>query len=74
MRKGPWKYQRAMLKAIRGAAGDSSMTDGLRVINRFERVNRVSFNPFDRLHCDLVYNCGGYESFFRQAKKVLEVE
>ena len=62
------KYVRAMLKAIRAARknywmgnDDASMTDGLRVIRRFEKVNGFAFDPFNKGHVDTVRGWGWNE-------------
>lgn len=66
--------RRLYLKAIRLAAGRESMTDGLRVIKRFERVNNVEFNPRNRQHLDTVKNNGQHENFFRRARKAFKAK
>lgn len=63
------KYRREMLRAIREAAGDSTMTNGLRVIRRFEEINNVQFDPFNRQHRSIIVNCGVHEEFFRAIRK-----
>lgn len=67
------RYVRAMLKAIDIARepvfiGETrqSKTNGLRVIRRFERVNKTTFNPFDKRHLELIHGCASHESFFRK--------
>jgi len=70
------KYVRAMLKAINKARqnhfeGESaSKTDGLRVIRRFEKVNKIKFDPFNSLHIDAISGWGKYEGFFRAIKNL----
>lgn len=67
-------YVRAMFKSIECArdkkmhANRMSKTDGLRVIKRFERVNRIAFDPFNATHNDTIYGCANDESFFRAIK------
>lgn len=69
-----WLYVRAMMKAIRGACNKTMhknqmpLTYGLRVIKRFERINKVKFDPFDSAHCDIIYGCANDEAFFRMNK------
>jgi len=65
-------YRYKMLKAIdlaRQPIWDfnklESKTNGLRVIKRFERVNKVKFDPFNNDHLDLIYGNASNESFFR---------
>lgn len=60
-----------MLRAIRDAAGDSTMTNGLRVIRRFEQLNNVEFDPFNRQHRIIIFNCGVHEEFFRAIRKAI---
>ena len=67
------RYTYAMLKAIDKARSPvwigekyESMTYGLRVIKRFEDVNKCKFNPLDDLHVELVTGNAGHESFLRR--------
>lgn len=48
-----------------------SITDGLRVIKRFEIVNNTSFDPFNSEHVYVVAGCASHESFFRKIRKEL---
>ncbi len=65
------RQRHAMLKAIKIAAGGASITDGLRVIRRFERVNNIKFNPFSVFHINMVRGHGDDEQFFRRVNKIL---
>jgi hypothetical protein len=64
-----------MLEAIHeaaaplGAFAGSSLTDGLRVIRTFERVNRRPFNPLDDYHRSLIAGMGAVEAMFRKFGK-----
>lgn len=68
-----WRFKRAMLRAIRKArtdiwvGPDESMTCGLRVIKRFERVNRRRFDPFNKDHVFLISGNGSFEAHFRES-------
>ena len=69
------KYVKAMLKAINKAREPVwnfdkpvSKTYGLRVIRRFEKVNRTRFDPFDSLHVEMCTGHGNHEQFFRRIK------
>ena len=68
------RYIRAMLRAINKArvsvwdGKKTSKTNGLRVIRRFEKVNKCDFNPFDKYHVELIVGHGDDEEFFRSAK------
>lgn len=70
-------FVRYMIKAIDVARSESfaspksTMTNGLRVIRRFEKVNGIEFNPRDSLHISFVRRMGCHEDFFRTAKRVL---
>lgn len=56
------RYRKALWAAIQDACGNSSgmyandihPVNGLRVIRIFEEVNKVKFDPFNRLHRHLV--------------------
>lgn len=67
-------YIKAMLKAINLARSESSlnpkssMTDGLRVIRRFEKINNIKFDPFNKTHLNKIAYNGSHESFFRSMK------
>jgi hypothetical protein len=68
-----WLYKRAMLNAIRKAAGKGcSMTAGLRVIKTFESVNNLRFSSFDSVHLLYVQNMGSHERFFIRSRKLLD--
>ncbi len=68
------RYSRAMISAIKKArynfwADDGkgvSMTGGLRVIRRFERVNKTAFNPWNDTHLDTVSGWGWAEGLHRK--------
>lgn len=68
------KYVKAMMFAIKRAQTNvfdkepSSKTDALRAIRRFERVNNIQFNPFNKAHLNTVAGCGTHENFFRKIK------
>ena len=47
-----------------------SMTNGLRVIRRFEIVNNIDFDPFDKTHLSMIYGNAVHESFFRSLNKI----
>lgn len=56
-----WLYVRAMMKAIDAARSSvwidgtvESKAYGLRVIRRFESVNNIAFDPFNREHVEMV--------------------
>lgn len=72
-------YTYAMMKAINKARepvwiGEKwqSKTDGLRVIRRFERVNKTAFNPFREEHLELISGNASHEAFFRKAGYVFD--
>jgi hypothetical protein len=67
------RYVSAMMKAIKSAVGHSfaTRTDGLRTIRRFEVINNVSFDPFNRLHLLYIGGMACHEGFFRAAKRIL---
>lgn len=71
-----YSHLKAMMKAIDKArdCGDCkySKTDGLRAIKRFERVNGISFNPFNKYHIEAISGSAGDERFFRIAGYVLK--
>ena len=73
------KYKRlkAMMHAIELAQTSvydfdkkSSKADGLRVIRRFERLNNITFGPFNNDHLELINGGGIHEEFFRNVKRV----
>lgn len=71
------KYVRAMLKAIDKARFvywqgkvKYSKTMGLRVIKRFERVNKTKFDPFNDLHVEYVTGHGDNEHLFYKLKRL----
>ena len=70
------RYVKAMLKAIKKARHNcwdednpAPMTDGLRVIRTFERVNGIKFDPFDEQHVYMVSSWGWAERSFRSLKR-----
>ncbi len=72
------KYVYAMLRAIDKARSpvwvfeqQESKTNGLRVIRRFERVNKTTFNPFDKSHVDYIHGHGNNESLSRSLRLVI---
>ena len=74
-----WRYVRAMMKAIDKARTpvficekQESKTNGLRVIKRFERINGLKFDPFNKDHVGAVYGNASHESFFRKAGFILK--
>jgi len=73
------RYTYAMIKAIDKARNSvfigeqrQSKTDGLRVIRRFERVNKTAFNPFNKEHLKLIAGNASNEAFFRKARYLLK--
>ena len=73
------RYIYAMLRAVDKARepfwiGEQwqSKTDGLRVIRRFERVNKTSFDPFNEEHLNLIAGHASHEAFFRKAGYVFD--
>ena len=73
------RYVKAMLKAIDKARHNcwnednpAPMTDGLRVIRTFERVNGIKFDPFDEQHVYMVSSWGWAERSFRAIKRDLK--
>jgi len=70
------KYVRGMMKAIESARkpkacyvnNNFSKTDALRVIKRFEKVNKMQFDPYDKRQIACISGKARYESFFRNAK------
>lgn len=62
--------RRKRWKALKEAAGNASLTDGLRVWRRFERINDVSFNWNDPTHRFLVAGHGETERFHRKMKRI----
>lgn len=71
------RHVKAMMKAIDIArtsyflGGKASLTDGLRVIRRFEKVNSIKFDPSNSAHLSAISGNGHNENFFRKARKVL---
>ena len=72
------RHTKAMLKAVDKARqpvwineAKESKTNGLRVIRRFERVNKTTFNPFSKRHVELIYGNASHEAFFRRAKSII---
>ena len=73
------RYTYSMMKAIDKARepiwiGEKlqSKTDGLRVIRRFERVNKTAFNPFSEKHLEFIAGNASHEAFFRRAGYVFD--
>ena len=73
------RYAYAMLRAVDKARAPvwigekwQSKTDGLRVIRRFERVNKTSFDPFSEAHLELTAGNASHEAFFRKAGYVFD--
>lgn len=64
--------RRKMLNAIKIAAGNSTMSNGLRAIRRFERINKIDFNPYNKSHISTVINCGEHEWFFRKVRTIFD--
>lgn len=72
-----YRYVKAMMEAIKlaqattfGVGKLSSKTDGLRAIRRFEKINKVKFDPFSTVHTRFVTGCGIHEEFFRSASRI----
>ena len=63
-----------MMAAIRNAARETSLfkgttlTNGLRCIRTFERVNGIAFDPFDAYHCRLVDGMAVHEAIHRKLR------
>jgi len=63
-----------MMLAIRAAAQPSalfkgsSLSNGLRCIRTFERVNEVRFDPFNEQHIAAVRGMGVHEELFRKVR------
>lgn len=66
-----WRYRSAMLAAIDRAAGryprspyvhPCTRSRGLAVIRDFERVNRITFDPFDLCHVSAVDNMARFRA------------
>ena len=73
------RYTYAMIKAISKARDPvwigeqrQSKTDGLRVIRRFDRVNKTAFNPLNEEHLELIAGNASHEAFFRKAGYVFD--
>ncbi len=73
------KYVHAMLNAINKARRSiwmfeqqESKTNGLRVIRRFELVNKTTFNPFDKTHIEHIHGNGNNESLIRRLELVFK--
>lgn len=79
-RKERQRYRRAMSKAIDTCVHGSALfnvkgvgtTDALRCIRTFERVNGISFDPFNERHVDHIRGMATHENFFRRARKLFE--
>ena len=59
--RDPWIY-----------ANKQSMTSGLSVIRRFESINGVQFNWFNRSHRNSVLSKANHEAFFRNANRIFK--
>lgn len=74
--KKPPDRRAAMMAAIRKAAEEttlfkgSSLTDGLRCIRTFERVNGRSFDPLNEYHVSLVRGMGVHERIHRRVGRI----
>ncbi len=72
------KYRYAMMQAIERARtpflgkAKESKTDGLRTIRRFERVNKVTFDPFNTTHLGIIEGGAVTISLIRRARKITE--
>ncbi len=73
------KYVYAMLKAVDKARSpvwafeqQESKTNGLRVIRRFERVNKTTFNPFDKSHINWIHGHASTESLSRKLAFIIK--
>lgn len=71
------KYVKAMLRAINKARVvywqgkvKYSKTMGLRVIKRFERVNKTKFDPFNELHIEYITGHADNEHLFYKIKRL----
>ena len=68
------KWRKAMMAAIRRSARETSLfagttlTNGLRCIRTFERVNNVAFDPFDSYHCSIVDGMAVHEAIHRKLR------
>lgn len=75
------RYVKAMLKAIDKArvsvwvgGRTYSKTFGLRVIKRFQKVNKTMFDPFNKYHVDLITGHAEYEHLFWKAKRLNKLD
>ena len=70
------KYRRGVLKGIEiarnSSSGKCSKTDGLRVIRRFEEVNKCPYDHESLSHTYLVRGKANNESMFRRLKKIMQ--
>jgi hypothetical protein len=68
------KWRKAMMAAIRRSARETSLfkgttlTNGLRCIRTFERVNGIAFDPFNSYHCQIVDGNGVHEGIYRKLR------
>ena len=77
MMKNRKRYVKAMMKAIAYAQSDNhpytgtpSRTDGLRVIKRFEKENKIPFDPFDLFHIKMISGKAIYERIFIKSRRI----
>ena len=69
-------WRKAMLEAIRRAARETALfkgttlTNGLRCIRTFERVNGIAFDPLNPRHCDTVDGMGVHEAINRRVRLI----
>jgi len=72
------QYASAMIYAIELSREDTwtgrktTSTNGLRGIRKFEKVNGLTFNPFDSWHLRKIEGAGSHEDFFRKAKRLTD--
>lgn len=70
-------YRKAMMAAVREAAKPSvlfkgsSLTNAMRAIRTFERVNGLPFDPYDDRHLDTVRSMGVHEQIFRRVDRIM---
>lgn len=68
------KRRKAMLNAIKLAARETSLfkgttlTNGLRCIRTFERVNGIPFDPFDSYHLSVIDGMAVHEAIYRSVR------
>jgi len=74
------RYVKYMFKAIKKCMGKCILfnndgvtkSDALRCIRRFEIVNSVSFDPFNKEHVELITGMALHARFFRQARLAMK--